>query len=41
MTAQAWIAGLVGVAAIVDDLTRRQISNWIPACAFAGGLILQ
>ena len=41
MTAQGWIAGVVGVAAIMDDLTRRRISNWIPACAFASGLILQ
>ena len=41
MTAQAVIAGVVGVAAIVDDLTRRQISNWIPCSAFAAGLILQ
>jgi len=41
VTAQAWLAGAVGVAAIVDDLTRRKISNWIPSCAFVGGLILQ
>jgi prepilin peptidase CpaA len=41
VTAQAWIAGVVGIAAIVDDLARRQISNWIPCSAFAAGLILQ
>lgn len=41
MTAQVWIAGIVGVAAIVDDVARRQVSNWIPCCAFAAGLILQ
>ena len=41
MTAQAWIAGVVGIAAIVDDLARRQISNWISCSAFAAGLILQ
>jgi prepilin peptidase CpaA len=41
VTAQAWIAGVVGVAAVADDLTRRQISNWIPALAFGAGLILQ
>ena len=41
MTAQAWIAGVVGVAAIVDDLTRRQISNWIPVSAFVAGITLQ
>ena len=41
MTAQAWIAGVIGVAAIVDDVARRRISNWIPCSAFAAGLILQ
>jgi prepilin peptidase CpaA len=38
MTAQVWIAILVGLAAMIDDLARRQISNWIPAAALAGGL---
>jgi prepilin peptidase CpaA len=38
MTAQVWIAILVGLAATVDDLARRQIANWIPAAALAGGL---
>ena len=38
MNAQVWIAILVGVAAAADDLARRQISNWIPAAALAGGL---
>ena len=41
MTAQSWIAGAVGVAAIIDDLTRRRISNWIPVSAFASGMVLQ
>jgi len=41
LTAQVWIAGFIGVAAIVDDLARRRISNWIPCTAFAAGLILQ
>ena len=41
MTAQALLAGAVGIAACVDDLRRRQISNWIPGSAFASGLILQ
>ena len=41
MTTQVWIAGIVGIAAIVDDLARRRISNWIPCSAFAAGLILQ
>ncbi|HTB14710.1 MAG TPA: prepilin peptidase [Bryobacteraceae bacterium] len=34
---QVWIAVLVGLAATVDDLARRQIANWIPAAALAGG----
>jgi prepilin peptidase CpaA len=38
MTAQIAIALMVGVAAIVDDISRRQIANWIPALAFVGGL---
>jgi prepilin peptidase CpaA len=38
MTAQVWIAILVGLAATVDDLARRQIANWIPIAALAGGL---
>lgn len=29
------------MAAIVDDVTRRKIANWIPCSAFAAGLILQ
>ncbi len=41
MTAVAVIAGVVGVAACIDDLWRRRISNWIPCSAFAGGVILQ
>jgi len=41
MTAQVWIALAVGSAATVEDLARRQISNWIPCAAFAGGLGLQ
>jgi prepilin peptidase CpaA len=41
VTAQVWIAGIVGVAAIVDDVTRRKIANWIPCSAFVAGLILQ
>jgi prepilin peptidase CpaA len=41
VTAQVWIAGIVGVAAIVDDVSRRKIANWIPFSAFAAGLILQ
>jgi prepilin peptidase CpaA len=37
MSAQVWIAILVGLAATIDDLRRRQIANWIPAAALAGG----
>jgi prepilin peptidase CpaA len=38
MTAQVVIALLVGVAAIIDDLARRRIANWIPAVALVGGV---
>ncbi|HYL39231.1 MAG TPA: A24 family peptidase [Bryobacteraceae bacterium] len=41
MTAQAWVAAVVGIAAIADDLWKRRISNWIPCLAFGSGLILQ
>jgi prepilin peptidase CpaA len=41
VTALAIMAGVVGVAASIDDLSRRQISNWIPCSALAGGVILQ
>jgi prepilin peptidase CpaA len=37
-SAQVWIALLVGIAAVIDDLARRQISNWITVAALAGGL---
>lgn len=37
MSMQAWIAIVVGVAAVIDDLARRHIANWIPAAALAGG----
>ena len=38
MTAQVAIALAVGTAAIVDDLSRRQVSNWIPVVAFVSGV---
>jgi prepilin peptidase CpaA len=41
VTAQIWIAGFVGVAAIIDDLARRRIANWIPCSAFLAGVALQ
>ena len=34
---QVWIAIGVGLAAVIDDLARRHIANWIPAAALAGG----
>lgn len=37
MTTQVWIAVLVGLAATANDLARREIANWIPAAALAGG----
>jgi prepilin peptidase CpaA len=37
MSVQAWIAILVGLAAVIDDLSRRHIANWIPMAALAGG----
>jgi len=39
MTAEIAIAGFLGIAASVEDLKRRTISNWIPLAALAGGLI--
>jgi prepilin peptidase CpaA len=41
VTAQVLLAGGVGIAACIDDLRRRQISNWIPGSAFVSGLVLQ
>jgi len=41
MTAQVWIAILVGLAATADDLARRRIANWIPLAALLGGLSWQ
>jgi prepilin peptidase CpaA len=39
----AWeigIGALAGIAAVVDDLRRRQISNWIPVFVLTGGMAL-
>jgi prepilin peptidase CpaA len=41
VTAQALLVGAVGLAACIDDLRRRQISNWISGSALASGLVLQ
>lgn len=38
MTADIWIGAVIGIAAIVEDIARRQISNWMPVAAFAGGV---
>jgi prepilin peptidase CpaA len=38
MSTQVWIAVIVGLAASVEDVARRRISNWIPAGALAAGL---
>lgn len=37
MTGQVWIAIAVGLAASIEDLLRRRISNWIPLAALLGG----
>jgi prepilin peptidase CpaA len=37
MTPQVWVAIVIGVAATVDDLARRQVSNWICGAAFIAG----
>ena len=41
MNLQVWVAVIVGIAAVVEDLARRRISNWIPCLAFVGGLAAQ
>lgn len=40
MTPQVWIAIVIGIAATVEDLAHRQISNWICGAAFAAGMAL-
>lgn len=39
MTAEMSITLFVGLAATVEDLLRRRVSNWIPAVALAAGLM--
>ncbi|HXP85979.1 MAG TPA: prepilin peptidase [Bryobacteraceae bacterium] len=41
MNAQVWIAVLIGLAATINDLARREISNWIPAAALVCGTAWQ
>jgi prepilin peptidase CpaA len=40
MTLQLWVAIVIGVAATMEDLARRQISNWICGTALLAGLAL-
>ncbi len=37
--AQAAIAIVIGLAAAIEDIARRRISNWIPITAFVAGVI--
>ena len=37
MTPQVWVAIVIGIAATVDDLARRQVSNWICGAALIAG----
>jgi prepilin peptidase CpaA len=41
MNTQFTIAVLVGLAATVEDIARRRISNWIPVSALIAGLLCQ
>ena len=38
MTPQVWIAIVIGLAAAIEDLVRRQVSNWICGAALVAGL---
>lgn len=40
MTPQVYIAIVIGIAATVEDLVRRRISNWISVAALCAGLVL-
>lgn len=37
MTPQVWVAIVIGIAATVEDLARRQVSNWICGAALVAG----
>jgi prepilin peptidase CpaA len=41
MNGQVWIAILVGLAATINDLARREIANWIPVAALVAGTAWQ
>jgi prepilin peptidase CpaA len=38
MTPVVWVAASLGVAAVVEDLRRRRVPNWLTAAGLAGGL---
>lgn len=38
MTPQVWVAIVIGIAATVEDLARRKVSNWICGAALIAGL---
>ena len=41
MTLQVCIAVVIGLAASIDDLSRRRIANWIPLAALGSGIAWQ
>jgi prepilin peptidase CpaA len=41
MTPEIWVAGGVGLAATIEDLMRRRVSNWIAVAALVGGIACQ
>ncbi len=41
MTLQVCIALVIGLAASIDDLSRRRIANWIPLTALTSGIVWQ
>ncbi len=40
MSPQVWLAVVIGLAASLEDIARRRISNWIPLAALLAGLLL-
>ncbi|HTM50283.1 MAG TPA: prepilin peptidase [Bryobacteraceae bacterium] len=40
MTPRAWLILIVGIAAVIEDLGWRRISNWTSGGALAGGFIV-
>jgi prepilin peptidase CpaA len=41
VTAEVWVAGIVGLAAAIEDLARRRVSNSIAGAALVGGAACQ